>query len=242
MKIIHEKKNQITFSAEIEESLANAIRRYLHQIPVLAIDEVEISRNDSPLYDETVAHRIGLIPLKMDKAVKENSEVKLKLNVKKEGMVYSKELVGKLEPVYGEIPITSLKKGQELEIVAIVKFGKGNKHSKFSPGLIFYRNIIDIKIDKDCPPEVVNVCPQKILKSNNNKIIAENNYKCDMCEACTDLCQKQQKDSITLTPSKELAITLESFGQLDIKEVFIKSINALKKDLSLLSGKIVKIK
>ncbi|MCK5043438.1 DNA-directed RNA polymerase subunit D [Candidatus Pacearchaeota archaeon] len=242
MKIIQEKNNQITFSAEIEESLANAIRRYLYQIPVLAIDEVEISKNDSPLYDETVAHRIGLIPLKTDKSIKENSEVKLKLSAKKEGMVYSKEFVGKLEPVYGEIPITSLKKGQELEIVAIVKFGQGSTHSKFSPGLMFYRNLVDIKIDKDCPPEVVNICPQGILKSSNGKIIAENDYKCDMCEACTDLCQKKQKDSITLTPSKELAITLESFGQLDVKEILIKSINVLKKDLSLLSKKIVKIK
>ena len=239
MKIINEKKNQITFSAEIEESLANAIRRYIYQIPVLAIDEVEISKNDSPLYDETVAHRIGLIPLKMNKSVK---EVKLKLNVKKEGMVYSKEFTGKLEPVYGEIPITSLKKGQELEIVAIVKFGTGSTHSKFSPGLMFYRNIVDIKIDKDCPPEVVNICPQGILKSNNGKMITENDYKCDMCEACTELCQKKQKDSITLTPSKELAITLESFGQLEVKEILIKSINVLKKDLALLSKKIVKIK
>jgi DNA-directed RNA polymerase subunit D len=242
MKIINEKKNQITFSAEIEESLANAIRRYIYQIPVIAIDEVEISKNDSPLYDETVAHRIGLIPLKMNKSVKENSEVKLKLSVKKEGMVYSKELIGKIEPVYGEIPITSLKKGGELDIVAIVKSGKGSTHSKFSPGLMFYRDIIDIKIEKDCPPEVVNICPQRILKSSNGKIIAEDSYKCDMCEACTDLCQKKQKDSITLTPLKELTITLESFGQLDVKDILNKSINVLKKDLSLVSGKIAKIK
>ena len=71
MKIINKKNNQMTFSAEIDESLANAIRRYVDQIPILAIDEVEISKNDSPLYDETVAHRIGLIPLKMEKTISE---------------------------------------------------------------------------------------------------------------------------------------------------------------------------
>ena len=64
MEIIERKENQITFRAEISDSLANAVRRYINQIPILAIDEVEIYKNDSPLYDETVAHRIGLIPLK----------------------------------------------------------------------------------------------------------------------------------------------------------------------------------
>jgi len=51
MKLIEKKKNQITFTAEIDESLANAVRRYLDQIPILAIDEVDISKNDSALYD-----------------------------------------------------------------------------------------------------------------------------------------------------------------------------------------------
>jgi len=69
MKLINKKENKIMFTAEIEESLANAIRRYMNQIPVLAVEEVEISRNDSPLYDETIAHRIGLIPIKTDETV-----------------------------------------------------------------------------------------------------------------------------------------------------------------------------
>jgi len=38
-------------------------------------------------------------------------------------------------------PITFLNKGQELEIKATTKMGRGVEHSKFSPGLMFYRNI-----------------------------------------------------------------------------------------------------
>jgi len=64
MELIEKKENQITFIAEADERLMNSIRRYVNQIPVLAFDEVVISRNDSPLYDETIAHRMGLIPLK----------------------------------------------------------------------------------------------------------------------------------------------------------------------------------
>ncbi len=238
MKIINKKNNQITFIAEIDESLANAIRRYLSQIPILAVDEIEISRNDSPLYDETIAHRIGLIPLKMDKTANEKKDVKLKLDTKKEGMVYSKELIGNVKPVYEEIPITSLNKGQELEIVATAKVGRGKEHSKFSPGLMFYRNIVDVKIDKNCPREIVNVCPQKILKLENGKIIVKDNYKCDMCEACVEICK--QKDLIKLVPTKELIISLESFGQLSVEEIFKKSVEILKKDLKDVSKKVSK--
>ncbi len=238
MKIINKKNNQITFTAEIEESLANAVRRCVNQVPVLAIDEVEILKNDSPLYDETISHRMGLIPLTMDKPVNEKTVAKLKLSTKKEGMVCSELLVGDVKVVYDKIPITSLKKGQELEIVATAKVGKGIEHARFSPGLMFYRNIIELKIDKDCSKEVVDVCPQKILKTENGKIIVEDNYKCDMCEACVDLCEKQGKDSIKLIPTKELTITLESFGQLSVEEIFKKSIEVLKKDLKEVSKKI----
>jgi DNA-directed RNA polymerase subunit D len=229
MKLINKKDNQITFEAEISESLANAIRRFVSQIPVLAVDEVEISKNDSPLYDETVAHRIGLIPLKAPAAKK---AVKLKLDTDQGGIVYSKELKGPAKPVYDEIPIASLNKGQKLSLVATTKQGKGEEHSKFAPGLIFYRNIFDVKVDKDCPKEVVDACPQKIFKLENNRVVAKNPEKCDMCGVCLDICKKLGKDSIKITPTKKLLIAVESFGQLDSKDILKKSIEALKKDLA----------
>ena len=42
MKKIEKTGNQIVFEVEINETLANAIRRYVNQIPVMAVDEVEI--------------------------------------------------------------------------------------------------------------------------------------------------------------------------------------------------------
>ena len=240
METINKKNNQITFSADVEESLANAIRRYLNQISILAIDELKISKNDSALYDEAVAHRMGLIPLKTNKSVNEKTTSEIKLNSKKEGNVYSGEITGGAEVVYDKIPITLLNKGQEINVVATVKAGKGSEHSKFSPGLMFYRNVVDVKIDKDCPQEVVNFCPQKILKSENGKIIVEDSSKCDMCEACIEICQKQGKNSIKLVPTKKLAITIESFGQMETNEIFKKAIDVLKKDLAEFSKKIAK--
>ncbi len=240
MKLINKKDNQITFTAEVDESLANAIRRYSDQIPVLAIDEVEIVKNDSPLYDETIAHRMGLIPLKMDKSSGEKTTEHITLNADKDGVVYSEEMKGSIKPVYGKIPITILKKGQELEIAATVKAGKGSKHSKFSPGLMFYRNLMDIKADKNCLKEMINVCPQRIIKADDNKFSVVDEYKCDMCEACSDFCKKKGRGSVELTPTKELVISIESFGQMSTEDIFKKSIEALKKDLNEVAKKVSK--
>ncbi len=240
MKTISKKNNQITFTAEIDESLANAVRRYIDQIPILAVDEVEISKNDSPLYDETVAHRIGMVPLKMDKTIDEKSVEQLTLIAKKDGVIYSEELKGRISPVYGKIPLTVLKKGQELEILATARTGKGNTHSKYSPGFMFYRNSVNVKIDKDCLKEVVNTCPQKILALKDGKISVTDESKCDMCELCVEFCKKTGKGKIDLVPTKELVITVEGFGQIPEEEIFKRAIEVLKDDLKELAKKIAK--
>ncbi|MEK6827530.1 MAG: DNA-directed RNA polymerase subunit D [Nanoarchaeota archaeon] len=240
MKTINKKNNQITFTANIDESLANAIRRYIDQIPILAVDEVEISKNDSPLYDETVAHRIGMVPLKMDKTIDEKSSEQITLVAKSDGVIYSEDMKGRVSPVYDKIPITILKKGQELEILATAKVGKGSEHVKFSPGLMFYRDSIKIKLDKDCPKEVVNVCPQGVFKLDNGKVAIVDEGKCDMCEVCTDYCTKVGKNSIELTPTEELLITVESFGQISEEEIFKRAIEVLKDDLKEVAKKIAK--
>jgi DNA-directed RNA polymerase subunit D len=240
MKIMEKKDSQITFSAELDESLANAIRRYVDQIPILAVDEVEISKNDSPLYDETIAHRIGLVPLKMDKTISEKAVEQITLVAKKDGIVYSGEMKGKVKPVFDKIPITVLKKGQELEILATVKVGKGSQHSKFSPGLMFYRNLIKVKIDKDCPKEIINACSQRVFGLEAGKVTITDENKCDMCEACVDLARKMGKDCIEFIPAGELVITIESFGQISEEDIFKRAIKILKEDLEEVSKKISK--
>ncbi len=232
MKLINKKDNQIIFTAEIEESLLNSIRRYMNEIDLVAIDEVEISKNDSPLYDETIAHRIGLIPLKMEKTIKKSGREELTLNVKKEGFVMSGELQGKLKVIYPNIPITFLNKGSELVVKAITKLGKGSEHSKFSPGLMFYRNLFDVKIDKDCLNGVVNICPKKVFEMQNGKVVVRDSFSCDDCESCIELGLKQGKPEIVkITLNGELYVTLESFGQLSVEDIFEKSIKELKNDL-----------
>lgn len=239
MKLIDKKQNKVEFSLKIDESLANAIRRYVYRVPVIAIDEVEISKNDSPLYDETVAHRLGLVPLENPKSVDEDSVATLKLSSDKEGRVYSGDLRGSLKVVYGKIPITILNKGQELELVAKTKVGRGSDHVKFSPGLLSYRNVVEVKIEKDCPQEILSELPQEDLKSKD-KIIVENVEKWDKYELAAERCKEMGKEGIKITPTEELVISMESFGQLAPEDIFKKSIDELKKDLASFSKQIAK--
>jgi DNA-directed RNA polymerase subunit D len=237
MEIINKKDNSIVFKAKIEESLANAIRRYIGKVLVLAVDDVEISKNGSALYDETVAHRIGLIPLKSDKIVNEKSTGNLKLSVKTEGIVNSGELKGDVDVVYDTIPITILTKGQELEVSADVKSGKGDDHARFSPGLMFYRNVSEITMDKDFAGEVKRICPNNEVKEKGDKIIVLDNKEKGVCDVCEGICERAKKEAGT-SYTDELILNVESFGQMDSKEIFTKSIDALKKDLADLSKKL----
>ena len=226
MKLIEKKENQMAFTAEIDESLANAIRRQINRIPVLAIDEVEVSKNDSALYDEIIAHRLGLIPIEVSK---DKKNPKVTLNVKKEGMIYSKEFVG-AQAVYGETPITFLNKGQEIKIKATTKIGRGVEHSKFSPGLMFYRNIAEITLDKELKDDIERNFPENKIKDKGNKIIFLDDKKQEILDVCEGICSKKGK-KIEVNFKNELVINLESFGQLNVNEIFKKSIDELKKDL-----------
>lgn len=245
MEILEKSKEKAVFVEEIDESLANAIRRSSLEVPVLAIDEVEIHKNDSALYDEVLALRLGLIPLvtPKDMVLPEKCSCKgkgcarcmitLKLVAKGPGMVYSKDLKGKAEVVFDNIPIVSLIEEQEVEILATARLGKGTNHTKFSPGLVYYRNVAEIEINKDCTncKLCIEACPQKILKEEKGKIIVTDKYKCDLCEACVEACKKEGEDAIKITPGKELVFIIESWGQLEAKDIFIESVKALKENL-----------
>ncbi len=237
MEIINKKDNKIIFKTKIEESLANAIRRYVGEIPILAVDEVEISKNDSPLYDETISHRIGLIPIKTSKDVNEKTEANLKLSIKKEGKIYSGELNGNVKVVYDKIPITILTKDQELELIATVRAGKGDEHARFSPGLIFYRGVAEVTMDKEFKDEIQKICPANEIKEKGDKIIVIDDKEKEICDICEGISERAKKKSET-NYSDELIISIESFGQIDTKDIFKKSIGVLKKDLAEVSKKV----
>ena len=177
----------------------------------------------------------------MEKGVDEDTKSKLKLEAKKEGFVYSGELKGPEKIVYDKIPITSLTKGQELSLVAEIRTGKGKEHSKFSPGLIFYRNASEIIMDKEFYDEIKKIFPNSEIKEKGNKIVIIDDKKQEIGDVCEGIAERAGKTA-EVNKRKEMILTIESFGQMPVEDIFKKSIEELKKDLKDVSKKIEKIK
>ncbi len=68
IKIISKNDEEIVFDLiGVDASIANALRRILlAEVPTVAIEKVWISSNSGIVQDEVLAHRVGLIPLKVD--------------------------------------------------------------------------------------------------------------------------------------------------------------------------------
>ncbi len=214
IKDYDKEKQKLSFVTDMPISLANAIRRSVLEIPIIAIDEVEIMKNDSALYDEIVAHRLGLVPIKTTATSK---EIKFKLKAKGPKVIYSTDLEPSTETNY-KLPIVILDEGQEIELVATANLGKGIDHIKYSPGLIFYRHNIDQEL-----LDFVIIDEEGKIKPDEEEL---NSKKLD---------EEQIRKIKNLKDTNELIFEIESWKQIDAKDIFSKSIEALNKNLTELS-------
>ncbi len=120
---------------------ANLLRRYgMGQVPIFAIDRVTFYENGSALFDEYVAHRIGLVPIKMDSS-RATDEISFTLDAEGPSTVLSRELKStdsKIKAALDDLPLLKLLEGQNLRLEAKARRGIGREHAKFQPGLIAY--------------------------------------------------------------------------------------------------------
>ncbi|CRK16891.1 hypothetical protein BN1708_017523, partial [Verticillium longisporum] len=145
-------------------SFANSLRRVIQaEVPIVAIDLVEIEANTSVLADEFIAHRLGLIPLHSKEAASlhysrdcdceqycDNCSVKLTLHARCTSddimKVYASDLVVdsfRQNNTVGNPVITDpdglgsliakLRRGQELKVTCIAKKGIAKEHAKWMP-------------------------------------------------------------------------------------------------------------
>ena len=149
--------NKAVFEFEkTHNTIVNSIRRIiLDEVPTFAIEDVEFILNDSPLYDETVAHRLGLIPLKTDLksyTFKDKCscggigcamcEVKMTLTQDSEGYIYSGSIKSddpQIVPVDEKIPITKLFGESKFEANMKAILGTGREHAKWAPAHVYLK-------------------------------------------------------------------------------------------------------
>jgi len=245
LRLLESKKNITKFMLKsITPAFANALRRsMLEDVPVMAIEHVELHKNSSVMYDEMIAHRLGLVPLTTDlksyvlpKDCKCEGEgcarcqVKLSLKAKGPGIVLISEMKSTdphIKPVFADMPIVKLLKGQQLEFEATAQLGRGSDHAKWQPCLAFYqqRPIVEIKGSIDDPGKLVETCPVNVFTLKNNKAVVSKDdvLRCHLCAACTDVFGK----NIEVSTANDFIFTVESWGQLSAKHILLKAVELL---------------
>lgn len=142
---IQEKGNRISFTVKgISIPLANAVRRYsMNHIPILAINSITMYENSASIFDEYIAHRIGLIPIKTPKNLPASTEVPFVLDAQGPKIVYSGDMQSSdagVEVAEPKIPIVTLTENQSLRLEGKAVLGTGRKHAKFQAGIAAYED------------------------------------------------------------------------------------------------------
>ena len=240
--------NEMVFVVrDAEVPFINAIRRCaMVNVPKIAIEDVNIIRNDSAMFNEVLAHRLGLTPLVSDLDALEGlslpedddwEEYKngIQFSLAEEGpkVVYSKDLISsdsKIKPVYDTIPLVKLKKGEIVAIEAYAKVGYGKEHAKWMPTTVCaykqYPEITfneNVEIDYDC----AQACPRGILKSDrrSKKIKILDIEDCAMCKSCVRASDNGYIN-VGFRPN-DFIFRIETDGAMPPKEVLLKACDVL---------------
>jgi DNA-directed RNA polymerase subunit D len=251
--------------------VVNSIRRAaMSEVSTMAIDYVIFVENSSVFYDEYIAHRLGLIPL-----TSENAHLKYKppeecaeagarkvfspdcfakFDLEAEGpesgvlTIYSGDLIPSdpdVVPVYKNIPILKLIKGQRVKLEALARLGRGKEHSKWSPvSIAAHKYVPTITIREElCTKcyKCVDACPRSVLKVlSSGKVVVDESrlLECSLCKLCEDVCEHKaikvdHKDD-------EFILLLELTGALSAKRVLTEAADILIKKLDELREKLVK--
>ena len=183
-------------------AFVNALRRIMiAEVPCMAIEEVGIIENSSVLNDEFLAHRIGLVPLKMDPAILEEEPdkvVRLELvaEAKEETItVYSGDLKSDspdVVPLYPNMPIVKLAPGQRIHLVATARLGTGSQHARWQPvSVAAHKYLPVIRVDvARCTlcGKCVELCPKRVLDKTDGALKVRNLLACTLCRDCADVC------------------------------------------------------
>jgi DNA-directed RNA polymerase subunit D len=225
---------------------ANTLRRLIvGETPVMAIEDVFFTHNDSVLYDEVIAHRLGLIVLKTDLdsynmmsvcpckgAGCPQCQVELSLSVQGPVTVYAKDLVSKdpsVVPAHPDMVIVKLSENQKLDFRAVAILGLGKEHVKWSPGLIWYYHKPKIFVNNkskslaDCrdkyPPQIFTDKGEIDIKKINTPSIID---------ACIGVC-----DAVTVEFEPDTFVFhVESFGALSPELMVKKALSVFDDQIS----------
>ncbi|HLD00399.1 MAG TPA: DNA-directed RNA polymerase subunit D [Candidatus Nanoarchaeia archaeon] len=254
-KIREDKKNNkiVLLLKGISDVYANTIRRLIiEEVPTLAVEDLEIKDNNSALYDEMLALRLGLIPIKTDLKsynLKANCkcggegcaqcELKISLKSSKKGYVYAGEAQSS-DPnctfVQEEMLVVKLLSKQKIQVNMTAVLGQGKDHAKWSPGWAFYKHEPVVKLGKVKNPELIakkSTDGVFVLKDKKLELVEDKVYDSLLLDYYTEL-----DEGVVVDYTDNIIFTLESWGQLKNKEILIKSTEMLLEKIESLEKQI----
>lgn len=223
----------------VDDTFINTIRRIcLVEIPTLAIEDVNIYKNDAKMFDEVLAHRLGLIPI-VTKTDSYNlpeecdcesgcSKCSVSFLLKEKGpkIVYSKDLKSDdpdVKPVYDTIPIVRLREGEEVELEAIAQLGLGKEHAKWQAtttcGYKYYPKITIDESKLTDLEEYVEECPRNVLAIENDELVVVDIENCSTCRTCQRLSAKDDNAIQVGFEENKYIFKIETDGSLTPLEV-----------------------
>jgi DNA-directed RNA polymerase subunit D len=236
-------------------AFANVLRRVIMtEVPTMAIEDIEFRKNNTALYDETIGHRMGLLPLKTDlkgyrmkKGAEDDGsaacEAIFTLKAKGPGIVYASALKPKdpkIVPIYPEMPIVRLLKGQDIELHAVAVLGKGSVHTKWTPSLVWYtyEPTLTINNKSDMFEKMKPLYPKKIFDKAgkiDKAAILENDLVDAVAGVCDDIIKVDYNEN-------NIIFHVESWGQLDCKTIVQKAVELFDEQLDKFEGAVKELK
>jgi DNA-directed RNA polymerase subunit D len=228
---------------ETNPQFVNSLRRVMiSEIPVLAIDRIEFTDNGSVLYDEMLAHRLGLLPLKFDQKAfteKQNCDCEdkgcanceLVFILKKDGpcIVRGSDLKSADKEagnvVFSDTPIVELFEGQSLKLKAIACLGKGREHAKFKSSNTYFRLYPTVKGKITNENEAIGVCSKHALSFSSGKPAVS--VDCDLCAECIKIGKGDLKVEGDRT---KFVFIIETISGMTAEQIFLSGLNVLKAD------------
>jgi len=238
----------------------NSLRRVmLSELPKLAVNNVVIYDNTSALFDEIIAHRLGLISIPTDLSLLTfrdkcvckgkgcpNCTVRYTLSKEGEGTIYS----GDLQPAEKswtitecKIPIVELFGDQRLILEVEAVLGRGRDHAKWQAVQApTYKMGTIIEFDKkriNDVKEFLEKIPKDLVEIKGNNLILKDNDKLPVLESYID---KEEIDYITIKKDPtNLVFSLETDGAFSAKVAILESAKILEKKYEELRKLLTKI-
>ena len=255
LKTVHKEGNKLFFVIkDTDHVFVNTLRRtILNDVPTIAIKNVTITKNTSALFDEFIAHRLGLLPLTTDLSsynlisecickLAGCAKCQISFILKAEGplTVHASDLKSqdpKIKAVYGNIPVVKLLKGQELEFEAVAGLGTGKEHAKFTPGNIYFRGIPEITADSENKAkQCVKSCDGLLEYGKKLEVVDLLKWNEKYEQVCEDLGAEVKHSE------EDFLFSIESWGQLSCEEILTKALEVLDSEVDEFVTAVVKAK